>query len=255
MYTIIYPILTVSFSSKTFVETHAAKIVRNFDELIRLLYLATTTTFLMAATSITKNTLASRLSIITMQRNKQTLRKFETYSAAREEMKNLYHAPPLSRNQCGSVVTQVIHAPLPLVWSLVRRFEVPQAYKQFVKQCGLRSGDGGAGSVRELTVVSGLPAERSTERLEWLDDESHVMVVSIIGGDHKLVNYRSTTTAHEDGGGGGGTVVMESYVVDIPADSCEGDTCLFAETIIGCNLKSLAKVAEKMASQDSQHIE
>ncbi|XP_047951669.1 abscisic acid receptor PYL12-like [Salvia hispanica] len=159
-------------------------------------------------------------------------------------MISLHHSPRLSANQCGSVVTQTIQAPLPLVWSVVRQFDEPQAYKQFVKHCGLSSGDGGAGSVRELTVVSGLPAERSTERLDRLDDESHVMVISIIGGDHKLVNYRSTTTLHE---GGDNTVVMESYVVDIPADSCEEDTCLFAETIIGCNLKSLAKLAEKMA--------
>ncbi|XP_047968876.1 abscisic acid receptor PYL12-like [Salvia hispanica] len=152
----------------------------------------------------------------------------------------------LSGNQCGSVVSQTIHAPLPLVWSVVRRFGEPQAYKRFVKNCGLSSGDGGAGSVRELTVVSGLPGRRSTERLDRLDDESHVMVVSIIGGDHKLVNYRSTTTLH--GGCDGETVVTESYVVDIPPDSCEEDTCLFADTIIGCNLKSLAKVAESEGS-------
>ncbi|XP_042064552.1 abscisic acid receptor PYL11-like [Salvia splendens] len=162
-------------------------------------------------------------------------------------MISLHHSPRLSANQCGSVVTQTIQAPLPLVWSVVRQFDEPQAYKKFIKNCGLSSGDGGAGSIRELTVVSGLPAERSTERLDRLDDESHVMVVSIIGGDHKLVNYRSTTTLHEGGGGARDTVVMESYVVDIPADSCEEDTCLFAETIIRCNLKSLAKLAEKMA--------
>lgn len=164
-------------------------------------------------------------------------------------MNTHYHPPPLLPNQCGSVVTQIIDAPLPLVWSVVRKFEVPQSYKQFVKECGLRSGDGGAGSVRELTVVSGLPPERSTERLERLDDESHVMVVSIIGGDHKLVNYRSTITLHEEGGGGR-TVVMESYVVDIPSDSCEKDTRLFADTIIECNLKWLAKITEQMACKD-----
>ncbi|KAL1562646.1 Abscisic acid receptor pyl11 [Salvia divinorum] len=162
-------------------------------------------------------------------------------------MKTLHHSPHLSSNQCGSVVTQIIQAPLPLVWSVVRQFDEPQAYKQFIKTCSLSSGDGGDRSVRELTVVSGLPAERSTERLDILDDESHVMVVSIIGGDHKLVNYRSTTTLHEEEEGGGDTVVMESYVVDIPSDSCEEDTCLFADTIIGCNLKSLAKLVEKMA--------
>ncbi|CAI9782068.1 unnamed protein product [Fraxinus pennsylvanica] len=113
----------------------------------------------------------------------------------------------------------------------------------------MRSGCGGAGSVREVEVVSGLPAKRSTERLDRLDEDFHVMVFSIIGGDHKLVNYQSTTTMYEDETekGGGRTVVFESYVVDIPVDSCEEDTCAFADTIIGCNLKSLAKIAEKMA--------
>ncbi|XP_057797584.1 abscisic acid receptor PYL12-like [Salvia miltiorrhiza] len=184
---------------------------------------------------------------INMQQNKHiSLTKPQSRSAGEEAMKVLHHSHRLSANQCGSVVTQTIQAPLPLVWSVVRQFEEPQAYKQFVKNCGLSSGDGGAGSVRELTVVSGLPAERSIERLERLDDESHVMVVSIIGGDHKLVNYRSTTTLHKEECGGE-TVVMESYVVDIPPDSCEEDTCLFADTIIGCNLKSLAKLTERMA--------
>ncbi|KAK4485204.1 hypothetical protein RD792_007831 [Penstemon davidsonii] len=155
----------------------------------------------------------------------------------------------LSPKQCSSTVSQSIDAPLPLVWSLVRKFDNPQAYKLFVRSCDLSSGDGGAGSVRELTVVSGLPAGSSTERLDRLDDDSHVMVVSIIGGDHKLVNYQSTTSLHR-AEKGGRTVVMESYVVDIPADSCEKDTCMFTDTIIGCNLKSLAKITEKMASRE-----
>ncbi|KAI3456147.1 hypothetical protein Pfo_012810 [Paulownia fortunei] len=164
-------------------------------------------------------------------------------------METLYHNHALSPNQCTSKVSQMIDAPLPLVWSMVRQFDSPQAYKQFVKSCDLSSGYGGAGSVRELTLVSGLPGERSTERLDRLDDELHVMVFSIIDGDHKLVNYKSTTTLHDnDAGKGGRTVVIESYVVDIPADSCRDDTCLFADTIIGFNLKSLAKISEKMAS-------
>ncbi|KAG8365540.1 hypothetical protein BUALT_Bualt18G0115700 [Buddleja alternifolia] len=164
-------------------------------------------------------------------------------------MKDMYHAhAPLSPEQCSSTIRQLIHAPLPLVWSIVRQFDNPQAYKQFIKSCDLISGDGGSGSVRDVTVVSGLPAERSTERLDQLDDDLHVMVFSIIGGDHKLVNYQSTTTLQEDASkSGGGTVVMESYVVDIPADSCEEDTCVFVDTIIGCNLKSLARVSEKIA--------
>ncbi|KAK6268625.1 hypothetical protein QUC31_012785 [Theobroma cacao] len=130
----------------------------------------------------------------------------------------------------------------------MRRFDHPQLYKQFVKSCTLSAGTGSIGSVREVMVVSGLPAATSMERLDELDEDSHVMVVSIIGGDHRLVNYRSTTTLHEiEEGKGGKTVVMESYVVDVPAGSSKEDTCSFADMIIGCNLRSLARVTEKMA--------
>lgn len=130
---------------------------------------------------------------------------------------------------------------------MVRRFDKPQAYKQFVKSCTIRNGDGGVGSVREVVVVSGMPAKTSVERLDCLDDEAHLMVFSIIGGDHQLVNYRSTTTVHaaeEEGGEGGSTVVVESFVVDVPAGSSKEDTVLFANTIVKCNLKWLARTAE-----------
>ncbi|PIN08781.1 hypothetical protein CDL12_18636 [Handroanthus impetiginosus] len=183
---------------------------------------------------------------------KEPPNNLQNIRAAKERMGALYHTHALSPNQCTSIVMEVIHAPLPLVWSMVRKFDYPQAYKRFIKSCDLSSGNGGAGSIRELTVVSGLPAAKSTERLDRLDDDLHVMVVSIVGGDHRLVNYKSTTTLHEDdskdGHGGGRTVVMESYVVDIPAGNCEDDTRVFADTIIKCNLKSLAKITEKIAS-------
>ncbi|CDO96802.1 unnamed protein product [Coffea canephora] len=164
-------------------------------------------------------------------------------------MMNQYHAhDDLFPNQCTSSLVQEIDAPLSLVWSLVRQFDNPQAYKRFIKNCTMIAGDGGIGSVREVMVVSGLPAETSRERLDKLDDDLHVMEFSIIGGDHRLVNYQSTTTLHEDDGGRSDqTVVIESYVVDIPPDSSEMDTCLFADTIVACNLRSLAKISEKMA--------
>lgn len=47
-------------------------------------------------------------------------------------------------------------------------------------------GDLGIGSVREVNVKSGLPATTSTERLEQLDDEEHILSVKIVGGDHRL---------------------------------------------------------------------
>ncbi|XVE51468.1 hypothetical protein DITRI_Ditri02bG0043200 [Diplodiscus trichospermus] len=165
-------------------------------------------------------------------------------------MENRYHgAPNLSPNQCGSSLVQTIDAPLPLVWSIISRFGNPQAYKQFVKSCKLSVGNGGIGSIREVMVVSGLPAATSTERLDELDDELHVMMISIIGGDHRFVNYRSTTSLHEINGDGDGgkTMVVESYVVDVPAGNSKEDTCSFADMIIGCNLRSLARVTEKLA--------
>ncbi|KAJ0016675.1 hypothetical protein Pint_10388 [Pistacia integerrima] len=106
----------------------------------------------------------------------------------------------------------------------------------------MRSGGGGVGSVREVMIISGLPATTSTERLDELDDELHVMVVSIIGGDHRLENYHSTTTLHESEGGSK-TMVTESYVVDIPPGNSKVDTWTFVEAIIGWNLKSLATVS------------
>ncbi|KAK9267162.1 hypothetical protein L1049_009582 [Liquidambar formosana] len=169
-----------------------------------------------------------------------------------QAMMSSYHTHNPLPNQCGSSLVQSIDAPLPLVWSMVRRFAHPEAYKQFIKSCTMRAGDGGIGSVREVMLISGFPAETSTERLEKLDDDMHVMMFRIIGGDinHRLVNFCSTTTLHEDEEVEGAmrrTVVIESYVVDVPVGSSEEDTCVFVDTVVGCNLRSLAKITEKMA--------
>ncbi|XP_062016780.1 abscisic acid receptor PYL12-like [Rosa rugosa] len=159
-----------------------------------------------------------------------------------------YHIHALLPNQCGSSLVQIIDAPLPLVWSILRQFDNPKAYKCFVKSCIMRTGDGGIGSIREVILRSGLPGKTSMERLDKLDEEKHIINISIVGGEHKLVNYSSTTTVHvEEEEKGMKTVVIESYVVDIPAGNSKEDACLFANTIIGCNLRSLAKLAERMA--------
>lgn len=76
-----------------------------------------------------------------------------------------------------SVLTQV--------WSLVRRFDQPQKYKPFISRCVVK-GNLEIGSVREVDVKSGLPATTSTERLELLDDEEHILSIRIVGGDHRL---------------------------------------------------------------------
>jgi abscisic acid receptor PYR/PYL family len=132
---------------------------------------------------------------------------------------------------------------------VVRRFDRPQAYKHFIRSCRLVDGDGGAvGSVREVRVVSGLPATSSRERLEILDDERRVLSFRVVGGEHRLANYRSVTTVHEAGPGrGGGTVVVESYVVDVPPGNTAEETRVFVDTIVRCNLQSLARTADKLA--------
>lgn len=157
-----------------------------------------------------------------------------------------YHRHQVGPNQCCSAVVRSIDAPVPVVWSVVRRFDEPQAYKHFLKSCHVIDGDGHVGTVREVRVVSGLPANWSTERLEILDDERHVMSFSVVGGEHRLANYRSVTTLHA-ARGGAATTVVESYAVDVPSGNTNEETCVFADTIVNCNLQSLAQIAENMA--------
>lgn len=164
-----------------------------------------------------------------------------------------YHTHHVSPNQCCSAVVQEIAAPVSTVWSVVRRFDNPQAYKHFVKSCHVIGGDGDVGTLREVRVISGLPAARSTERLEILDEERHVLSFSVVGGDHRLANYRSVTTLHSAAicdGAGDGTVVVESYVVDVPPGNTKEDTCGFVDTIVQCNLRSLAQIAENLTPRN-----
>ncbi|PNX77438.1 abscisic acid receptor PYL4 [Trifolium pratense] len=160
-----------------------------------------------------------------------------------------YHTHPVSSNQLCSVVIQETTASISAVWSVVRRFDKPQAYKNFIKSCSLIGGDGDVGTVREVNLISGLPAARSTERLEILDEERHVISFSVVGGDHRLANYCSVTTLHPSAGDGSGTVIVESYVVDIPPENTKEDTRVFVDTIVRCNLQSLAQNAENIKQQ------
>jgi abscisic acid receptor PYR/PYL family len=160
--------------------------------------------------------------------------------------------------QCCSVVTQTVAASVDAVWSVVRRFDRPQDYKHFIRSCRLVDGDGGAvGSVREVSVVSGLPAKNSRERLEILDDERRVISFRIVGGKHRLSNYRSVTTVHEAAASAAGqgpiTSVIESYVVDVPAGNTIEETRTFVDTIIRCNLQSLARMVEQLVKEAPRH--
>nr|XP_018673985.1 PREDICTED: abscisic acid receptor PYL4 isoform X3 [Musa acuminata subsp. malaccensis] len=134
-----------------------------------------------------------------------------------------HHEHAVGTNQCCSAVVQTVTAPVAAVCVVV--------------------GDGDVGTLREVRVVSGLPAATSTERLEILDDERHVLGFRVVGGEHRLANYRSVTTLHPDDDGGGRTVVVESYVVDVPPGNTTEETRVFVDTIVKCNLRSLARIA------------
>ncbi|THU48771.1 hypothetical protein C4D60_Mb06t02530 [Musa balbisiana] len=162
-----------------------------------------------------------------------------------------HHTFPRVPGTCTSLITQRIDAPLCAVWPVVRSFDRPERYKHFIKSCRLVRGDGGVGSVREVTVVSGLPASTSVERLEILDDDRHVLSFCVMGGEHRLRNYRSVTSVTElHREGKAYTLVIESYVVDIPEGNTEEDTKMFTDTVVKLNLQKLAAVA--MASSRAE---
>ncbi|KAJ0559352.1 putative polyketide cyclase/dehydrase, START-like domain superfamily [Helianthus annuus] len=161
-----------------------------------------------------------------------------------------FHTYHLSPSQCSSLLAQHIHAPVDVVWSVVRRFDKPQTYKHFIKSCTVGENfKMEVGCTRDVNVISGLPAATSTERLDLLDDDNHVMAFTIIGGEHRLRNYHAVTTVHEvvTENDDSVTVVLESYVVDVPEGNTEEDTRLFADTVVKLNLQKLAAVTEAMA--------
>lgn len=64
-------------------------------------------------------------------------------------------------------------------------------------------------------------------------------------------NYSSVVSLHpEIIEGRPATMVIESFVVDIPEGNTKDETCFFVEALIKCNLKSLADVSERLAVQD-----
>lgn len=64
-------------------------------------------------------------------------------------------------------------------------------------------------------------------------------------------NYSSVISVHPEViDGRPGTLVLESFVVDVPEGNTKDETCYFVEALINCNLKSLADVSERLAVQD-----
>ncbi|XP_059655094.1 abscisic acid receptor PYR1-like [Cornus florida] len=160
-----------------------------------------------------------------------------------------FHNYRVNDGQCSTLLAQRVHAPPDTVWSVVRRFDKPQAYKHFIKSCSVGEDFSmTVGCTRDVNIISGLPAATSTERLDILDDERHVTGFTIIGGEHRLRNYRSVTTVHGfERDGRIWTVVLESYVVDVPEGNTEEDTRLFSDTVVRLNLQKLASVTEGLA--------
>ncbi|XP_024015928.1 LOW QUALITY PROTEIN: abscisic acid receptor PYL2 [Eutrema salsugineum] len=169
-----------------------------------------------------------------------------------EEQKTLelviktYHQFEPEPTTCTSLITHRIDAPASVVWPLIQSFDNPQCYKHFIKSCRLVSGDGGVRSVREVNVISGLPASTSTERLEFLDDDHRVLSFRVVGGEHRLNNYKSVTSVNEflnQDSDKVYTVVLESYTVDIPEGNTVEDTKMFVDTVVNLNLQKLGVVA------------
>ncbi|KAF7817395.1 abscisic acid receptor PYL2-like [Senna tora] len=150
-----------------------------------------------------------------------------------EAIINKYHKFEAVPNTCSSIIRQRIEAPAQRVWGFIRSFESPQKYKHFIKSCKMK-GDGGVGSIREVTVVSGLPASTSTERLEILDDDNHILSFRVLGGHHRLKDYRSVTSVNEFRMQDGHvyTLVLESYIVHIPHGNTAEDTKMFVDTVL-----------------------
>lgn len=66
-----------------------------------------------------------------------------------------------------------------------------------------------------------------------------------------MQNYSSIITVHPEViEGRPGTLVIESFVVDVPDGNTKDETCYFIEALIRCNLKALADVSERMAVLD-----
>lgn len=92
--------------------------------------------------------------------------------------------------------------------------------------------------------MSGIPASTSTERLEILDNEKHILSFRVVGGEHRLNNYKSVTSVNEfEKNGKAYTIVLESYIVDIPQGNTGEDTKMFTDTVVKLNLQKLGVVA------------
>ncbi|RVW29386.1 Abscisic acid receptor PYL4 [Vitis vinifera] len=98
-------------------------------------------------------------------KGEETKRSF-TGGAQAPDVVSRHHTHFVGPNQCCSAVVQQIVVPVSTVWSVVRRFDNPQAYKHFVKSCHVVVGDNDVGTLREVHVISSLPVANRTKVLQ-----------------------------------------------------------------------------------------
>ncbi|CAA6672829.1 unnamed protein product [Spirodela intermedia] len=144
-----------------------------------------------------------------------------------------HHEPDQPAGTCTSLITQRIDAPLGAVWSIVRRFDQPERHKHLIKSCAVTQDDGGVDSVRELAVISGLPASTSIDRLEMLDERG---TSSAFGSSAVSTTSRTTGPSPPPPSSPAG---LESYVVDIPKGNTKEDMRMFIDTIVKLKLQNL----------------
>ncbi|KAG0589247.1 hypothetical protein KC19_1G007000 [Ceratodon purpureus] len=170
---------------------------------------------------------------------------FQSLLEGQQDLICRFHKHELQPHQCGSILLQQIKAPVETVWSFARLFDKPQVYKSLIQTCDIIEGDGGVGTIREIHLVSSIPATSSIERLEILDHEQHIISFKVLTGGHRLQNYWSVTSLHQhEIDGKMGTLVLESYVVDVPEGNTREETHTFVDTVVRCNLKKLTRLSE-----------
>ncbi|PTQ26729.1 hypothetical protein MARPO_0508s0001 [Marchantia polymorpha] len=164
-------------------------------------------------------------------------------TAEKERIGRFHTSESGSHQACGHVYKE-IEAKSDHVWKILRQFDKPHIYKEFLVGCRMVEGDGTPGSIRHVQVQTGLPATDSIEQLELLDEENKVLSFRILGGDNRLKNYTSVTSVADRTlvNGRQGCLVIESYIVDIPDGNTGDQTVSVVNTIIRTHLNSLDRI-------------
>ncbi|KAL3695783.1 hypothetical protein R1sor_009859 [Riccia sorocarpa] len=172
-----------------------------------------------------------------------------------EEMRiKQFHMLEARENQTRGFVFKEIEAPAECAWSFVRRFDRPQDYKEFLFDCVVMKGDGRQpGSVRHVIVKPELPGKDSLEELLILDEANRVLSFRILAGQHDLHSYKSVTSVVDRTltNGKPGSLVVESYVVDVPDGNTAEQTNTLVKTVIRTHLITLGQLARSLKEEEA----